>query len=150
MKFKAYQLEVKQLSYLRHPNLCLFMGSTLVPDKIMIVTELMSMNLYSFIKNRKPSLIQRMRVAKDAALGINWLHANKLIHRNIKPNNLLVDSNLVVKVSDFGLFQMKKEIFQNTSNNLDIEDYLETLYWYVFVHLYIYYHVKQQYLYINF
>lgn len=131
MKFKAYQSEVKQLSYLRHPNLCLFMGSTLIPDKIMIVTELMSMNLHSFIKNNNPSLIDRMRVAKDAALGINWLHANKLIHRNIKPNNILVDSNLVVKVSDFGLFQIKKEILKNNSDNIDSDEYLETFRWYV-------------------
>jgi serine/threonine protein kinase len=50
--------------------------------------------------NRVLSLYQRMKMAKDAALGINWLHGiTKIIHRDLKPANLLVDENLTVKIT---------------------------------------------------
>jgi serine/threonine protein kinase len=47
------------------------------------------------------SLTIRMKMARDAALGMNWLHLStpKFIHRDLKTSNLLVDENLRVKVS---------------------------------------------------
>lgn len=48
-------------------------------------------------------------MAKDASLGMNWLHCSKpqFIHRDLKPSNLLIDENGCVKVCDFGLSQVK-------------------------------------------
>jgi serine/threonine protein kinase len=50
-----------------------------------------------------------MQMAKDAALGMNWLHCSNpnVIHRDLKPSNLLIDENGRVKVCDFGLSQIK-------------------------------------------
>jgi serine/threonine protein kinase len=55
------------------------------------------------------SLVQRMKMAKDAALGMAWLHGSKptFIHRDLKTANLLIDANFTVKVCDFGLSQIK-------------------------------------------
>ena len=55
------------------------------------------------------SLYQRMTMAKDAALGMNWLHCSNpnVIHRDLKTSNLLIDENGRVKVCDFGLSQLK-------------------------------------------
>ena len=56
------------------------------------------------------SLEQRMRMAKDAALGVNWLHGiSGIIHRDLKPANLLVDASLTVKLTDFGFAQLRPE-----------------------------------------
>lgn len=45
------------------------------------------------------SLVRRMVMAKDAALGMNWLHCNTpaFIHRDLKSSNLLIDDNFKVK-----------------------------------------------------
>jgi len=55
------------------------------------------------------TLFTRIKMGKEIALGMNWLHQNKppIIHRDLKPSNILVDENLNVKVSDFGLSQIK-------------------------------------------
>jgi serine/threonine protein kinase len=65
----------------------------------MIVTELMKTDMERLIHHNpevgKISMAQRLKMAKDAALGMNWLHGIcRIIHRDLKCANLLVDSNI--------------------------------------------------------
>lgn len=96
-----------------HPNICLFMGACTLPGNFFIVSEFMpkgDMERMLRDKNIQFSLYQRMKMAKDAALGMNWLHCSNpmFIHRDLKSSNLLVDENGRVKVCDFGLSQIKQ------------------------------------------
>jgi hypothetical protein len=56
---------------------------TSIPGKSMIVSELLSGDLEKKILDEKAdwSLCLRLRMAKDAALGMNWLHGSRIIHR---------------------------------------------------------------------
>jgi serine/threonine protein kinase len=79
----------------------------------MIVTERLPTDLYTLlIENRNKydlSLRKRMKMAKEAALGVNWLHSgkNQFIHRDLKLSNLLVTHDFHVRVADFGLTRLK-------------------------------------------
>jgi hypothetical protein len=73
----------------------------------MIITELMQGDLEHLLLDSKVklSLAMRFSMARDAALGVAWLHGSDpmIVHRDIKTNNFLYDEHMRVVVSDFGL-----------------------------------------------
>lgn len=106
---RTFRKEVEIMSKIYHPNICLFMGAC-TKGQLMIVTELLKRNVESLLRDPKVHLndMKKMKMAKDAALGMNWLHRSDpiVIHRDLKSSNLLVDENFNVKVCDFGLSQI--------------------------------------------
>lgn len=68
----------------------LYRACTSLPGQLMICTELMSSNLEALLLNphTKLALLPRMKMARDAALGILWLHSSNpvFIHRDLKVN----------------------------------------------------------------
>eukprot|EP01100_Stratorugosa_tubuloviscum_P013771 TRINITY_DN708_c0_g3_i1.p1 TRINITY_DN708_c0_g3~~TRINITY_DN708_c0_g3_i1.p1 ORF type:complete len:542 (+),score=245.95 TRINITY_DN708_c0_g3_i1:107-1732(+) len=107
-----FKKEVEICSQVHHPNVVLFMGACTISGQMSIVTEILPKgNLDQVLHDPKMklSLFFRLKMAKDAALGINWLHCSnpQIIHRDLKPSNLLLDSNYTVKVCDFGLSAIK-------------------------------------------
>lgn len=92
----------------------LFLGVCITTNDLYLVSEYLPRgDLESLLSDKKydASLYKRLRMAKDAALGMNWLHCSKpqFIHRDLKTSNLLVDENGCVKVCDFGLSQIRRQ-----------------------------------------
>ncbi|XP_057801343.1 receptor-like cytoplasmic kinase 176 [Salvia miltiorrhiza] len=103
--------EINYLGQLRHPNLVKLIGYCLEDDHRLLVYEFMpkgSMENHLF---RRGSYFQplswslRMKIALDAARGLAFLHSDevKVIYRDFKTSNILLDSNYNAKLSDFGL-----------------------------------------------
>jgi serine/threonine protein kinase len=111
---EAFRREVAIMSACHHPQLLLYMGcSSDERAPLMIVTERMDCDLEQFLSTdavaKRLQLIDRLRIAKDVALGMNWLHRSTpvFVHRDLKPSNILIDrATLAVKICDFGLTQV--------------------------------------------
>lgn len=53
-------------------------------------------------RHEKISIIQRMRMARHCALGLDFLHRSGIIHRDVKSMNILVSDDYSCKLTDFG------------------------------------------------
>ncbi|CAI9104762.1 OLC1v1003512C1 [Oldenlandia corymbosa var. corymbosa] len=109
---KEFAQEVYIMRKVRHKNVVQFIGACTRPPNLCIVTEFMSGgSVYDYLHKQKgafklPSLL---RVAIDVSKGMNYLHQNNIIHRDLKAANLLMDENEVVKVADFGVARVKAQ-----------------------------------------
>ncbi|MCD7447857.1 hypothetical protein HAX54_035788 [Datura stramonium] len=109
---KQFQQEVEVLSLIRHPNLVLLLGAC--PEYGCLVYELMnngSLEDRLFRKGNTPSIPWeiRFKIAAEIATGLLFLHQAKpepLVHRDLKPGNILLDKNYVCKISDVGLARL--------------------------------------------
>lgn len=107
-----FQREVEVLSCIRHPNMVLLLGAC--PEYGCLVYEFMangSLEDRLFRRANTPALTwqMRFRIAAEIATGLLFLHQTKpepLVHRDLKPGNILLDHNYVSKISDVGLARL--------------------------------------------
>lgn len=79
----AFRKEVEILSQIYHPNIVLFMGACTIPGNMCIVTELLGRDMESLLQDKNVTLplFLRMKMAKDAALGMAWYAASSTLSR---------------------------------------------------------------------
>lgn len=107
-----FQQEVEVLTCMRHPNMVLLLGAC--PEYGCLVYEYMangSLEDCLFRRGNSPILSWqlRFRIAAEIATGLHFLHQMKpepLVHRDLKPGNILLDQHYVSKISDVGLARL--------------------------------------------
>jgi len=68
----------------------------------------MPTDLYQVLKCNQLQSIQRKFIAYQLLHGVAFLHRSGLVHRDLKPMNILVDcNNLEIKICDFGMARLK-------------------------------------------
>lgn len=109
---KEFAQEVYIMRKVRHKNVVQFIGACTKPPSLCIITEFMSGgSVYDYLHKQKGvfKLPTLLKVAIDVSKGMNYLHQNNIIHRDLKAANLLMDENEVVKVADFGVARVKAQ-----------------------------------------
>ncbi|KAF5778529.1 putative dual-specificity kinase TKL-Pl-4 family [Helianthus annuus] len=109
---QEFAQEVYIMRKIRHKNVVQFIGACTEPSNLCIVTEFMSGgSVYDYLHKQKGTfkLPILLKVAIDISRGMNYLHQNNIIHRDLKAANLLMDENDVVKVADFGVARVKAQ-----------------------------------------
>merc|ERR1711959_689170 len=84
-------------------------GGDLMED-IFVVTELMDTDLDQVIRSQQPlSMLHIQTFLYQILRGLQFIHAANVIHRDLKPGNILVNQNCTVKICDFGLARLEPE-----------------------------------------
>ncbi|KAJ9470661.1 Mitogen-activated protein kinase kinase kinase ANP1 [Diplonema papillatum] len=96
--------EVDMLTKLRHENVVAYLASIVVGQSIVICMELMPIGSLATLVGLYESLPLScvVRYLRDILRGLKFLHENDIIHRDIKPHNVLVAVDGQAKLSDFG------------------------------------------------
>jgi len=103
---KSLEEETGIMITLRNPNIVLFMGACINHPNIFIVTEYMANGSVRQLLDNSELILEQEHIRKfsiDATKGMSYLHSRKILHRDLKTHNLLVDMYWNVKVADFGL-----------------------------------------------
>uniref|UniRef100_A0A0E0D794 mitogen-activated protein kinase kinase kinase n=1 Tax=Oryza meridionalis TaxID=40149 RepID=A0A0E0D794_9ORYZ len=103
---KQLEQEIKFLSQFKHENIVQYYGSEYIEDRFYIYLEYVhpgSINKYvnQHCGAMTESVIRSF--TRHILKGLAFLHSQKIMHRDIKGANLLVDVNGVVKLADFGM-----------------------------------------------
>ena len=127
---KTMKRELAMLQMLRHENVVEFQEAFVSKGNFFLVFEYVEKNLLEVLeespKGLSPKLIKSFVFQMCKA--VSYLHKNNMIHRDVKPENLLIDENLNLKLCDFGFARKIKLNKQN--NNVDtMTDYVATR-WY--------------------
>uniref|UniRef100_A0A7N0T8N4 non-specific serine/threonine protein kinase n=1 Tax=Kalanchoe fedtschenkoi TaxID=63787 RepID=A0A7N0T8N4_KALFE len=110
---QQFHAEIKTLARLRHPNLVTLIGyHTSETEMFLIYNYLPGGNLERFIQERSTRVVDwrvLYKIALDVARALVYLHDQcvpRVLHRDVKPSNILLDSHFNAYLSDFGLARL--------------------------------------------
>jgi serine/threonine-protein kinase len=110
---RRFGAEAQVAASLHHPNIVavydwgeddVSMGTPQAPGPFMVLELLEGGSLRSLLdRGDRLSPAQAAAVGRQVAAGLDYAHARGLVHRDVKPANLLFDEHGTVRVADFGL-----------------------------------------------
>lgn len=114
-----FLMEIAMLSSYKHDNLVSLVGFSEEGDEKLIVYKHEVRGSLDKYLATDLTWVQRLQICLGAARGLNYLHVgvgegHRVLHRDIKSSNILLDENWEAKVSDFGLSKIGPTNQENT------------------------------------
>jgi len=96
--------EIAVLKFCNHPNIVQYMNSYIFEDEVSVVMEYMEGGTLSEAVKRFTFNEDHIAyIARETLKGIQYLHSNNLVHRDLKSGNVMLTTKGELKLIDFGL-----------------------------------------------
>jgi serine/threonine protein kinase len=121
---KRFEREVRAAAKLMHPNIVTALDAGEEDGLHYLVMEYVDgEDLSEFARQNGPLPVERVvDCILQAAHGLEYAHSQGIIHRDIKPRNLLIDKAGTVKILDMGLARLPKVFCSQSKETLTIGD----------------------------
>ncbi|KAK4758063.1 hypothetical protein SAY87_019364 [Trapa incisa] len=95
--------EIEILRKLKHENIIEMLDAFESPQEFCVVTEFAQGELFEILEDDKCLPEEQVQaIAKQLVRALHYLHSNRIIHRDMKPQNILIGAGAIVKLCDFG------------------------------------------------
>ena len=95
--------EIRIQRALDHPNIIRMLDDFETPTDIVLVTEFAQGELFEILEDDQSLPEEEVqKIARQLVKALHYLHHNRIIHRDMKPQNILVGAGGTVKLCDFG------------------------------------------------
>ena len=108
---KRFASEAKTMAKLQHPNVVTVFDYGEIGQSLFIIMEIMDGgSLDDLIRSEKSlSYRQAAWVCKEIIKGLDVAHQKGIIHRDMKPDNVLMGMGNIPKITDFGIASVQEE-----------------------------------------
>ena len=105
---KTMKRELKMLQKLHHPNVVDFQEAYKRKGNLYLVFEFVDKNLLELLQEHPQGLDSNLirHLIYQLCKAIKYLHSQNIIHRDVKPENLLITDNMELKLCDFGFARL--------------------------------------------
>ena len=110
LPIRRFEQECEFTGAIKHPNIVQFLGMESDPDTRLpvLLMELMDDSLTHYLETSTQPIPYHIQVSicHDITLALSFLHSNKIIHRDLSSNNVLLTGSIRAKVTDFGMAKL--------------------------------------------
>ncbi|KAK8857530.1 hypothetical protein M9Y10_015935 [Tritrichomonas musculus] len=125
-EFKQFLQEYELLCRFDHPNIVkafgIFLSDETHPPSI--VLEFCQTNLEGWVKEGKHSKVETVIFVYEIVEGMKYVHPQKVIHRDLKPRNILIGKDGHIKISDFGISKLMSSEDQSMTGGVGTQRFM--------------------------
>ncbi|HHI03082.1 MAG TPA: hypothetical protein ENL22_06135 [candidate division Zixibacteria bacterium] len=123
-RLERFYREAKTAAKISHPNvMSIYDFGTCRPDGVdkdlnyIVMEYIEGESLQDFLADHNVSMTERLKISEKIARGLSAAHKLNIVHRDIKTDNIMIDSNGEPKILDFGLAKPFDPVFSGDTGD---------------------------------